>query len=587
MSKGPCTKKSSASEHPPCDNGQTKGKLTLLELLEASGCTSSQKMSTRSLQERVLHTFEYLAQNRRMILKDKQLLCVIDSRNTKSSKTLAPESIGSEKAFSPFWTEQTKEISKKLWLPQGTDCVDLPTSCLNTSSNNEASGSPCWRPRTLHQKRSCQTTCCPLSKYSVAGKTGGGDIIKVRKIKLNPTREQKAKLNSFADAARYTYNETVARVNGGDKVNRINLRNQLVTEKDNAFFDDKRWLLDTPKVIRQQAVFEAAKNFKSAFANKKAGNIHKFKMGFKSKKKSNGTYVLGIEKQLRVKDNKLAILPSFLGDMRHYEKLPFESVPECDCSIRKDALGQYWLIAPIKVAAKPETYDDRPVVAIDPGVRNFLTCYATNGHGFCLGKDMLAAVMDVLKRIDAVDAQVSKATDAKQRRKLRHHKLKLFQKYKNVRDDFHWKICKILTDNYGAVLLPHLETQALAATLRTKTNREMQASSHWLFAERLRHKCSERNVAFMQPNEAYTSKTCGSCGCINEHLGSSKVFACRSCGNVSHRDLHAARNILLKHLHPCELPPSVLNEIDAYVSSLQVCSEQETNANCEGVAHLM
>lgn len=415
---------------------------------------------------------------------------------------------------------------------------------------------------------------------------GGGDIIKTRKIKLNPTREQKMLLNSFADAARYTYNETVARVNGGEKANRINLRNQLVTEKDNAFFEDKKWLLSTPKVIRQQAVFEAVKNFKSAFSNKKAGNIERFKMTFKSKKKSNGTYVLGVEKQLRVKDGKLAILPSFLGDMRHYERLPFDTTPECDCYIRKDALKQYWLVVPIKVAGKPETYDNRPVVAIDPGVRNFLTCYATDGDGFCLGKDMLKALMDILKRIDAVDSHLAEAADAKQRRKLRKHKLKLYQKYKNVRDDFHWKICKVLTDNYGAVLLPHLETKALAAKLRAKTNRKMQAISHWLFAQRLKHKCFERTVKILQPSEHYTSITCGCCGRLDRDLEDAEVYVC-PCGNISHRDLHAARNILLKHLRVCELPPSVLEEIDAYVPSSAVCTEAENHANGEEVPHLM
>jgi len=376
-------------------------------------------------------------------------------------------------------------------------------------------------------------------------------------------------MQRFAAAARFTYNATVEEVNGGARANKMELRNRLVTEKNNTFFDDRRWLLDTPKVIRQQAVFEATKNFKAAWSNKRAGNIQKFAMGFKSKKKSNGCFVLGIEKQLGVKNGELRILPASLGRMRHFEKLPFEQAPECDCYIRRDALGNHWLMVPIKKTVRAPSCDVRPVVAIDPGVRNFLTCYATDNRGFTLGKDMMERLMTILRRIDAIDSMLATCRTPVQRKKLRRHKLILYQKYKNVRDDCHWKISHFLAASFGTVLLPHLQTQALAAKLRTKTNREMQAGSHWLFLQRLKEKCFESSSVFLSPEEHYTSKTCGCCGRLNNHLGSSPVFAC-PCGNVSHRDLHAARNILLKHIFPSELPPSLLTLLatDAYASSL-------------------
>lgn len=428
-------------------------------------------------------------------------------------------------------------------------------------------------------------------------------VLKMRKIKLNPTRDQKMMLNKFADGARYSYNAAVQAVNNGHKANKMQLRNHIVTLKDNTFFDDKQWLLQTPKVIRQQAVFEACKNFKAAWSNKRAGNINHFKMTYKSKKKSNGCYVLGLEKQLVIRNGKIVILPETIGEMRHFEKRNFQKhkldsfqlqsrptqgkdfVPRCDCYIRKDSSRNFWLMLPTYKDLVAPAADDRPLVAIDPGVRNFLTCYATDGDGFCLGKDMLAAAMGVLKSIDDVDSALSKAT-GKERRRLRGLKRRLYQKYKNVRDDHHWKIANALSKNYGAILLPHLETKALAGKLRTKTNREMQASSHWLFSQRLKEKCLEKDCVLMAVEEHYTSKTCGCCGRLNEHLGSSKVFTC-PCGNVAHRDLHAARNILLKHLHTCELTPAVLQEIDAFVDPYKEGCEIETTANFTGLLHLI
>jgi putative transposase len=51
-------------------------------------------------------------------------------------------------------------------------------------------------------------------------------------------------------------------------------------------------------------------------------------------------------------------------------------------------------------------------------------------------------------------------------------------------------------------------------------------------------------------DEQYTSKTCGSCGRLNETLGASKTFQCAHwmCERVVDRDHNAARNILLRYL---------------------------------------
>ena len=48
-------------------------------------------------------------------------------------------------------------------------------------------------------------------------------------------------------------------------------------------------------------------------------------------------------------------------------------------------------------------------------------------------------------------------------------------------------------------------------------------------------------------DEAYTSKTCGCCGVLNETLGGSKKFHCKSCGTAVDRDVNEARNIATKN----------------------------------------
>lgn len=128
---------------------------------------------------------------------------------------------------------------------------------------------------------------------------------------MNPTKEQKSALRKFADGARFTYNQTVERIEDGAKVNKMELRNSLVTKKDNHFFDDKAWLLETPKAIRQQAVFEACKSYKTCFSNLKAKNIKKFKMKFKSKKSK--TWTIGIERAIEKGESEISFLPIWVA----------------------------------------------------------------------------------------------------------------------------------------------------------------------------------------------------------------------------------------------------------------------------------
>jgi transposase len=130
---------------------------------------------------------------------------------------------------------------------------------------------------------------------------------------MNPTREQKEKLNRYADATRFTYNACVAAVNKhGFTANKMRLRNAFVTTTSypkpegwkeatpeerkqmrgdtrqvavkNPFIQENKWLAKTPKLVRQQAAFQAAAAFKTAFANLRNKNIKRFRVGFRTKR---------------------------------------------------------------------------------------------------------------------------------------------------------------------------------------------------------------------------------------------------------------------------------------------------------------
>jgi putative transposase len=103
------------------------------------------------------------------------------------------------------------------------------------------------------------------------------------------------------------------------------------------------------------------------------------------------------------------------------------------------------------------------------------------------------------------------------------------------------------------VLIPEFEVSRMVKRanrkINSKTVRGMLTWCHYAFRNTLKSKAELHPwCRIVEVGEAYTSKTCEECGNIHKKLGSSKVFKCPSCGYVADRDLHAAKNILLRYL---------------------------------------
>lgn len=113
-------------------------------------------------------------------------------------------------------------------------------------------------------------------------------IKRTYKLRLYPNSSQKKLLAKWAGSARYTYNKTIATLNNrkNNCKSWMSLRNRFVTakskkNKQNNFFHNKRWLLETPKHIRLSSVKLAVSMLKSALTNIRRGNIRYFKLGYK------------------------------------------------------------------------------------------------------------------------------------------------------------------------------------------------------------------------------------------------------------------------------------------------------------------
>ncbi|CAB4481490.1 unnamed protein product [Rhizophagus irregularis] len=86
-------------------------------------------------------------------------------------------------------------------------------------------------------------------------------------------------------------------------------------------------------------------------------------------------------------------------------------------------------------------------------------------------------------------------------------------------------------------------------SIQSKVSRAMCTWSHYRFRQYLLHKVREYpHCKVVICSEDYMSKTCSSCGLVNDKLGGSKIFKCGNCSFVLDRDINGARNILLRFL---------------------------------------
>ena len=411
---------------------------------------------------------------------------------------------------------------------------------------------------TVVRKNTKQDTTCKVEET----------IVKTFKLRIYPTSAQKVALNQWVGASRFTYNQALSAVNNTTNTLRgwMTLRNRFVTAKTNdgrvnTFFNNKPWLSETPKSVRLQAVKEVCQNRKSCFTNKKNGNIEKFNIQYKSKKKEkqNG-WSIGIEKNnVMRKEDKLFIFPRILGEMRISSKKQLKKLipgdkPCCDPRIQRNRYGEYYLLASIKQnRLKENKKESENIVSIDRGVKIFATCYDPRGKAIMYGKDVDKQFLDMLETLDdLISTRDVLPRKDKTRQKLDRRICSLRKKIMNCKNELHNQFNNFVTKHYTMIICPKLDTQKLSLKerrqLRTKTVRSMLNLGHCNAHNKLIDKCRERGVEMLSPSEAYTSKTCPSCGDVKQ-CTNSRLKVCQKCNYIAERDLNGALNILLRSLY--------------------------------------
>ena len=363
-----------------------------------------------------------------------------------------------------------------------------------------------------------------------------------RQIRLYPTMEQRSILKQWFGVARKVYNSTLKICQARPKLNKSldNLRFRI--EKK---LYHKNYINRVPYHIKDNAISDYIKADDNARLKYRTTK-KRSQMRFRSKKQSSQSIQPKNEstKPILNSNNRprlLQLYQRYLSPIKTKEDIPDFS----SCRIVMKYGREFYLSAEVKygLPQKNQVVDLDRTVAIDPNTKNMLAFYSTSTAGV-FGENINQLLDSKNSKISRLQHFESKVSNKRTKKMLRRKIIRQFNKREGIRDEIHWKLANALLKNYDTVIIPEFQEQKKCKTLRKSTNRQMFGISHSLFRDRLTHKADIQGKRVIIMTEEYTSKTCSQCGHYN--IPTDRCYYCFSCKLSIHRDINAAKNIMMK-----------------------------------------
>jgi len=425
------------------------------------------------------------------------------------------------------------------------------------------------------------------------------------KVRIYPTKSQKAILDKFIDTSRYVYNRTVEHIKNGHPANFQSLRDLLVTTNTKKHLEEykvfdgqleelqkekkglkdhdeikkldgrikeihsqrrefmkgfkhsknpsvKPFEVETPKDIRACAVKRCCDAVKTGIANLKNGTIRHFNLHFKKKKDFQQSIEL-TPKLISIEDKRFKITPTFFKDNCYFKVhnksakkiAPLKIQNNVDISRQK---GEYFVYLLVEVKKPPKTALG-VVAGIDLGIRTFATVHSSNI------KNNDASVLEYKHNsqlLNKLNEKIKIFKKLRKRKKKRKRK-KQFNKFEKRKSDYvdrlHWDFINDLLNRNDIIYLGGIESHAIVRGGKNKSNNTaFNDLKFYQLKKRLIYKAYTKGKKVFIVPEQYTTKTCSSCGTLNHKVGAKEVFECSHCKLVTGRDINASKNIKMKGL---------------------------------------
>lgn len=297
------------------------------------------------------------------------------------------------------------------------------------------------------------------------------------------------------------------------------------------------WAKETPyqikKIVVEDAYLGFSNNCKKA---KKTGQP--FKLSYRSRKDTKQSCYIPKSALL-----EKGIYPRIAGVLKMSETAP-DNFKDLRLICEN---GRWFINVPHKSKIQPIENQNK-VVALDPGIRTFLTGFSQNNL-FKIGQQDFSRIVKLSRHCDKLISEMSKAR-AKQKYRMKKALNRIKWKIWDLVDELHFKSINFLLNNYDTILLPTFETSEMVVKsnrkIKSKTVRSMLTFAFYRFSQRLEYKAKQLGKEIVRVSEAYTSKTASWTGEVKENLGSAKYI--KSNGVKMDRDINGARGIFLRAL---------------------------------------
>jgi transposase len=417
--------------------------------------------------------------------------------------------------------------------------------------------------------------------------------LRVYSVRMFPTAAQTVELKRCFSAARHAYNATVASVNGGQRANFQERRNEYRATPRPA------WATTVSTEIVAAGVEQATNAFQTNYAKMRVNPQHThFDVRFRSHRRAR-TEVIRIDGDGELKqkhspllafrpvpftnsDNRAECLALFgcnlktVGGIRLQDKAHVIQKMLAEgrrlketCKIHWDKRTRafhflYTHEIPRLEDPDPE-FETKRIVATDPGTRRFQTTYSpTSGE---MGILLYKARKEIERRCFDIDRRTSwlakrrareapqsecKPRTRKQRQRTVRAKAHRLAKERVRLHEWmrfsHYDAANALLKRYDLVIAPKLKTADMVPrngrVFGSRTARAMYTWSHGLFTQRLESAAARYpgRCVITTMGEPGTSRTCTHCGHWKADLGAAEHYECARCGVYYDRDVGGARN---------------------------------------------
>ena len=375
-------------------------------------------------------------------------------------------------------------------------------------------------------------------------------MLKSFKTEINPTSEQKVKINKTIGTCRYIYNFYLSHnktlYDKGEKFMSgksfsVWLNNEYIPDNP-----DKGWIREVSSKSVKKSIEDGYIAFKRFFKNQ--SGFPKFKKKGKSDVKM--YFVKNNPKDCRCERHRINI-PT-LGWVRLKEKgyIPTSKdgwvIKSGTVSIKA---GRYYVSVLIEVPDTKVANNSNEGIGIDLGLKDF--AIVSNGKTY-KNINKSARLKKLEKQLHREQRCFSRKYEnlkkggVTQRANIQKQKLKvqkLHQKMENIRTDYINKtIAEIVKTKPSYITIEDLNVKGMMKNRHL--SKAVASQKFYEFRTKLKNKCDENGIELRVVDRMYpSSKLCHCCGAIKKDLKlSDRIYKC-DCGYMADRDYNASLNL--------------------------------------------